>query len=30
MWKRGNSVHFRSKVVERDIVVLNNGIAELA
>lgn len=30
MWKRGNSVHFRSRVLERDIVVLNNGIAELA
>lgn len=29
MWRRGDAVHFRSRVVERDVVVLNNGIARL-
>jgi acyl dehydratase len=30
MWRRGNMVHFRSRVVERDVVVLNHGIAVLS
>ena len=30
MWRRGSRVHFRVRVVERDVVVLNNGIAEIA
>lgn len=30
MWNDGNVVSFRSKVVERDIVVLNNGKVQLA
>jgi hypothetical protein len=30
MWKRGHHVHFRVRVVERDVVVLNNGLAEVA
>ena len=29
IWRDGNVVSFRSKVVERDIVVLNNGRAEI-
>lgn len=29
MWKAGNTVQFRSRLVERDVVVLNNGIATL-
>lgn len=29
MWRRENAVLFRSRVVERDVVVLNNGVAEL-
>jgi acyl dehydratase len=29
MWKDGNIVSFRTKVVERDVVVLNNGHAEV-
>jgi len=30
MWRDGDVVSFRSRVVERDIVVLNNGRAEIA
>ena len=30
MWVRGSNVHFRVKVVQRDIVVLNNGLAQVA
>lgn len=30
MWKDGNVISFRTKVVERDVVVLNNGRAEVA
>ena len=30
MWKDGDVVSFRSRVVERDIVVLNNGRAEIS
>jgi len=30
MWRDGGVVSFRSKVVERDVVVLNNGRAEIA
>jgi acyl dehydratase len=29
VWRAGNAVHFRSRVLERDVVVLNNGYAEL-
>ena len=29
MWRDGNAVSFRARVVERDIVVLNNGLARL-
>ncbi len=29
MWKNGDDISFRSRVVERDIVVLNNGLARL-
>jgi acyl dehydratase len=30
IWRDGNAVSFRSRVVERDTVVLNNGYAELS
>ncbi|MBM3491609.1 MAG: 3-alpha,7-alpha,12-alpha-trihydroxy-5-beta-cholest-24-enoyl-CoA hydratase [Alphaproteobacteria bacterium] len=30
MWREGSVISFRSKVVERDVVVLNNGRAEVA
>jgi acyl dehydratase len=30
MWVRGRAVHFRARVVERDVVVLDRGIAEVA
>ena len=30
MWRSGNQVSFRARVVERDVVVLNNGLAKLA
>lgn len=30
MWRDGNTVSFRARVVERDIVVLNNGKVEVA
>lgn len=29
MWRDGNDVTFRARVVERDVVVLNNGLARL-
>lgn len=29
MWRQGATVQFRSKVVEREVVVLNNGVATL-
>lgn len=29
MWRDGNDISFRARVVERDIVVLNNGFARL-
>lgn len=30
IWRDGNDVHFRSRIAERDVVVLSNGRAELA
>jgi acyl dehydratase len=30
MWPEGDRVSFRARVVERDVVVLNNGLAQLA
>jgi hypothetical protein len=30
MYRNGSQVHFRARVVERDAVVLNNGVATLA
>lgn len=30
MWKDGDKVSFRARVVERDVVVLNNGLATVA
>jgi hypothetical protein len=29
MWRNGNVVSFRTRAVERDIIVLNHGKAEL-
>ncbi|MGH1452712.1 MAG: MaoC/PaaZ C-terminal domain-containing protein [Paracoccaceae bacterium] len=29
MWKNGDDISFRARVVERDVVVLNNGLARL-
>ena len=29
IWRDGDEVSFRARVVERDVVVLNNGRAEL-
>ena len=29
MWRRGHRISFRSRAIERDVVVLNNGVAEL-
>jgi hypothetical protein len=29
MWRDGDEVSFRARVVERDVVVLNNGLARL-
>ena len=29
MWRDGNMVSFRSRVVERDVVAVNNGRAEV-
>ncbi len=29
MWKRGDTVLFRSRAIERDVVVLNNGVARV-
>ncbi|MBY6092220.1 MaoC family dehydratase [Maritimibacter alkaliphilus] len=29
MWRSGNEVSFRARVVERDVIVLNNGLARL-
>ncbi|MGF6997082.1 MaoC/PaaZ C-terminal domain-containing protein [Paraburkholderia sp. GAS32] len=29
VWRSGNAAHFRSRVTERDVVVLNNGYAEM-
>ena len=29
MWKQGDKVQFRSTAVERNVVVLNNGVATL-
>ena len=30
MWREGDQVSFRARVVERDVVVLNNGLARVA
>lgn len=30
LWRRGSTVHFRCSVPARDVVVLNNGVAEVA
>ena len=30
MWKDGNIVSFRARLVERDVIVLNNGKVEIA
>jgi acyl dehydratase len=30
IWPQSNRVSFRARVVERDVVVLNNGLATLA
>ena len=30
MWRDGTVVSFRSRVVERDVVAINNGRAEIA
>ena len=30
MWHLGSSILFRSRAIERDIVVLNNGIATIS
>jgi hypothetical protein len=30
MWSRGASILFRSRVLERNLVVLNNGVATIA
>lgn len=30
IWREGKAINFRAKVVERDLVVLNNGYAEVA
>jgi hypothetical protein len=30
MWPEGSRVSFRARVVERDVVVLNNGLATLS
>ena len=30
MWREGDKVSFRARVVERDVVVLNNGLATVA
>ena len=30
MWRDGNVVSFRSRLVERDVIVLNNGRAEIS
>lgn len=30
MWRDGGVVSFRARIVERDVVVLNNGRAEIA
>ena len=28
-WRDGDAIRFRARVVERDVVVLNNGLAKL-
>ena len=30
MWRDGSVVSFRARLVERDVIVLNNGRAEIA
>jgi acyl dehydratase len=30
MWRDGTAISFRARVVERDVIALNNGLAELA
>jgi hypothetical protein len=30
MWRDGAQVSFRARVIERDVVVLNNGLATVA
>jgi acyl dehydratase len=30
IWRDGAAVSFRTRVVERDVVVLNNGLAKLS
>jgi len=30
IWKKGHRVQYRARVLERDIVVLSHGVAEVA
>ncbi|PWB67131.1 MAG: 3-alpha,7-alpha,12-alpha-trihydroxy-5-beta-cholest-24-enoyl-CoA hydratase [Deltaproteobacteria bacterium] len=30
MWRRGDTVHFRSRAIERNVVVLSSGVAKVA
>jgi acyl dehydratase len=29
IWRNGNDISFRSRCVERDVVILNNGLAKV-
>jgi hypothetical protein len=29
MWRRGNALQFRARVLERDLIVLSHGTAEV-